>query len=524
MQHHAHLPTHEAPPRPSAANQTAAQAPRSLFAFIIPAIVALLTACSRPDGQTRATSLPSIVALVPTPSPTATFSRFPPPSPAWTPSATLTTTPTATHTRTPTGIPTSSPTPRGPVVCPPPGRGTQLSADDDPIEFEAQMLDFLNAGGSPRDLESQLNDLVPESDDAAQPVRAQLTEVDLTGDGVHELLWQLEVPGDAWRQSILVFGCGTTQYELLFEDGGLVIEPVDWMRVMAVGDLNADGRVELAYREGHYGASVNYVELFSIIAWDGAMFRQLILSEDCPNCSSAMGGNAGEHESRFDDVDGDGIQELLIRWGIGSGYSLCGAGPLRELTDIWRWDDQHYVLEREDPDPPTYRFEAVEDGDSLTRNGFLEEAVESYQRAIFDDSLKPGSPYYWMPAEPNYCWGAPVPPPDLEERARLEAYSRYRLLLVKLALGQDDAAEVIYNTLQERFPQARPGHPYAEMAQVFWTRLTATADIGAACDSAIEFAEAQSDAILDPLGRAQYGDAHPPPKPEDTCPFPLTEP
>lgn len=386
------------------------------------------------------------------------------------------------------------------------------------------MLAFLNAGGSPRDLASRLSHLVPESDYGAQPVRARLTEVDLTGDGLHELLWELEVPGDAWRQSILVFGCGTGQYGLLFEAGGLVSDPEGWVRVMTVGDVDADGRIELAYREGHYGASVNYLELFSIVAWDGAMFRQLILSEDCPDCSSAMGGNAEEQESRFDDLDGDGIQELLVRWGIGSGYSLCGDGPLRALTDIWRWDGQHYVLERQNPDPPTYRFEAVEDGDSLTRNGFLEEAVESYQRAIFDESLNPGSRHYWMLAEPNYCSGPPVPPPDLEERARLEAYARYRLLLAKLALGQDEAAEVMYNTLQERFPKARPGYPYAELAQVFWTRFTATADIGAACDTAIEFAEAHSDAILDPLGHAVYGAAHPPPKPEDICPFPPTSP
>jgi hypothetical protein len=108
----------------------------------------------------------------------------------------------------------------------------------------------------------------------------------LTRDGIPELLWELEVPGDAWRQSILVFGCGTLQYDLLFEGGGLVIEPVDWMRVMEVSDLNGDGRTEVAYREGHYGASVNYVELFSIIAWDGAAFQQLIRPDDCPSTSA----------------------------------------------------------------------------------------------------------------------------------------------------------------------------------------------------------------------------------------------
>jgi hypothetical protein len=52
------------------------------------------------------------------------------------------------------------------------------------------------------------------------------------------------------------------------------------------------------------------------------------------------------------------------------------------VTDIWRWNGEHYLLFRENPDPPTYRFEAVEDGDRLSGTGLFDEAVASYQRDL----------------------------------------------------------------------------------------------------------------------------------------------
>ena len=58
---------------------------------------------------------------------------------------------------------------------------------------------------------------------------------------------------------------------------------------------------------------------------------------------------------------------------------------------------------------------------------------------------------------------------------------------------------------------ARPGHPYAQMAEAFWLRLQATNDLDLACESVVSFATAHPDQVLDPLG---YGVNGPP---EDVC-------
>jgi tetratricopeptide (TPR) repeat protein len=282
---------------------------------------------------------------------------------------------------------------------------------------------------------------------------------------------------------------------------------------MELSDLNADGRTELAYRRGENRDLPDWGGTqFNVVAWDGHTFQQLIQTDDGDD--TAGGGNELDPVSRFDDPEGDGIKELLVYTGVGSGYWLCGMYPQRGTTATWRWDGEHYVLQREAPDPPRYSYQAVEDGDRLAALGYFEEAILSYLRAISDKSLNPGTPAYWrVVGQPNYCMELSLPTPEIDRGSIQEAYARYRLLLVRAALGQTEAAEASYNALVQRFPMARPGHSYAQMAEAFWLRLQGTNDLRAACGSAIDFAAAHADQVLDPLGYGVNG------APEDLCPL-----
>jgi hypothetical protein len=470
--------------------------------YLVAALHLAFSSCA-----TVPTPVPATIALS-TSGPT-TPSSLPPRA---TPKAALIPTVVATHTQTPTPSPTASPTFAGPAECPDVGPGTSLPTDFNSSELTNAMLSYLNSGGTAVDLGTSLASSVRESEGASEPVRADLTLIDLTQDGVRELLWELEVPGDPWQESLLVFGCGAHEYRILLQVSPL---PQYWIDNMALGDLNADGKTELAYRQGPDRNDHAWgTHEFNIVAWDGGQFQQLIQSSDPAAPHAAFGGSELHPVSRFEDLDGDGVRELLVYFGVGSGYSECGMYPSRATTAIWRWDGEHYVLEREDPEPPKYRYQAVEDGDRLTALGFLEEAIVSYQRAVSDRNLKTGTPQYWRIADqPNYCQLGPLPTPGAEEGPRLEAYAMYRLMLARVALGQSEAAEAAYNALRDRFPVGQPGHPYAEMAETFWLRLQASADLAVACDIAVIFAAAHADQILDPFG---YGSDQ---QPEDLCPF-----
>jgi hypothetical protein len=378
------------------------------------------------------------------------------------------------------------------------------------------MIGYLDAGGSPIHLAQALSNLVVVADYGSNPVVAELTQVDLTGDGVNELVWNLEVPASAWVKSIVILGCANRSYQLLYRHQALDVEPIGAVDVMTIEDLNTDGRPELAYSELGYGAGPGSSTDVSIIAWDGSSFVSLI------EAGAAMGG--GDAPSKFEDLDGDGTKELVARPPIGEGYGICDVGPFRATTSIYRWDGKHYTLDREDPDSPTYRIEAVEDGDRLTTEGRYPEALLSYQRAISDDTLKPGTAYYWLQAQPQYCGlPDPLPTPDIAEGPRLEAYSRYRLIVLYTALGQLDEAAAVYSGSINAFPQGHPARPYADLAKAFWAEFQSSKDIARACESAIDFAANNAATLLDPLGTANYGFLHDAPAPQEICPFP-TEP
>jgi len=375
------------------------------------------------------------------------------------------------------------------------------------------MIAYLDDGGSPSDLAQDLSNLVIDADYGSNPLVAELTKVDLTGDGVNELVWDLEVPASAWVKSIVILGCANRSYELLYRHEALDVEPVGALDVMTIEDLNDDGRPELAYSEVGYGAGAESSTDVSIVAWDGSAFLSLIEG------GSAMGG--GDAPSRFADTDGDGTKELVTRPPIGQGYGICDLGPFRPTTSIYRWDGRRYILDREDPDAPTYRIEAVEDGDRLTTEGRYYEAQLSYQNAISGDTIEPGTAHYWLQAQPEYCGlPDPLPTPDVGERPRLEAYSRYRLIVLHTALGQLDEAAVIYSESISAFSEGQPLGTYADLAEAFWAEFQSSKDIARACESAIDFAANNAATLLDPLGSTNYGLLHDAPEPPEICPFP----
>ena len=140
-----------------------------------------------------------------------------------------------------------------------------------------------------------------------------------------------------------------------------------------------------------------------------------------------------------------------------------------------------------------------------------------YQQGVFDTEL-PG----WASGQlwPDREYGdAPTPTPDPEEDPRLSAYGRYRIMLLHAVQGFQQEAQIVYDTLQEKFPDGTLGSQYAELARVFWAEYSSSGDVESACAEAVAFAEAQSSTILRPLGKAFYGSGQREYNPEDICPF-----
>jgi hypothetical protein len=448
------------------------------------------------------------------------------------PVATQTNTPYPTLTRWPTYTPSLTPTlaqiPRStfdpakailqtslpPAQCPNAAQDVSLpdleTLNQSHDFFETTIVEALSAGGI-----SQVISTLSQSD------LYTLTRADVTHDHVSELIIEnrYELPG-----FLSVFGCEKGRYKKL-----LTAEAVyDYApSVLKIKDMNRNGIPDLVLKE----ITCHYCLGVQIFEWNGQEFegmaRAWYLDPSLNELDfSEIVGIDGYAEVKITDIDGNGTDEIIFQGGASSAPGdMYLNGPYRSLTIIYMWDGQFYSQYSSTYSPPEYRFQAVQDGDDSALRGATEKALAFYQDVIFSDQLKG-----WSDAEMENLraqadvmfsgTATPTPvPPHNEDYLPLAAYARYRIMLLHTLLGFQADAQVVYDTLQEKFPEGNAGHSYAEMAAAFWEEYLASRDIRLSCQKAIDYASAHPD-ILTPLEGPPGGFWSRSYQPFDVCPFP----
>lgn len=341
--------------------------------------------------------------------------------------------------------------------------------------------------------------------------------IDVTGDTMPDVVmdFSLFVEGQYADGAIFVFMCQEGRYKggAVAVIGGQLFSTQDPdPGIRATQDMNQDGVPEIVFSYIEIiGTHANFTRVFRILEWDGSKFADLIQGDPYhPNAASVNNG-----DGVIRDTDGDGTLELVLTNGIGRGAEMNG--PQRACTDVWAWNGVAFTLDCVESGPPEYRFQAVQDGDDATLCGHYDKALTFYQQAIFDDQLLGWSPdRLW----PDSLYGTdPTPTPDPDERPRLSAYARYRIMLLYIVQGFMPESQIVYETLQDEFPAGAIGHQYAELATVFWEEYDASGDIAAACGKALEYASTHADEVLSPLGSGFYGFGQRDYAPEDICPL-----
>jgi len=363
-------------------------------------------------------------------------------------------------------------------------------------------LDYLNAGGSPFNI----------------PPRYDPTfNRDLTGDGVAELIFEY------WE--IYILGCRDGEWSLLME------VPYDFNlwgpSVWLVSDANRNALPELVILVStltQAGAD------FMVFEWDGDSFRSLLAPSGSSPFRPSMWNdvyNSVVVEPSFRDTDEDGDLELVFHSGIPV-WEIFGSGlPWREQDDIFEWDGDRYVPFDSLLSTPEYRFQAVQDGDHHTLFSRYDDAIASYQDAIFSDKLD-----WWSPAKREalreaYFQGlselvkptAAIPPPDPDEFPNLAAYSRFRMMLVYALRGWLPELETAYESLQDRYSPEREGGQYTQMARAFMDAFETSGDIAGACDAAIDRANQAPTTALFYISAQHHGWQSEQYKVGDLCPF-----
>jgi hypothetical protein len=371
---------------------------------------------------------------------------------------------------------------------------------------------FLNEGGSPALLLQLLQEQV-------FTVAPSVVSQDLTNDDIPEVIVR--------AYESLVFGCQNGRVILLLKAGREVEESVPAPWFDRIADVNANGMPDLVLAYEFLGAHDSTLSV-EIYEWDGVAFRTLIAKErtDVPFARNGYGerGVASMWNGNLElvDVDGNGTIEVVMEGGVGGGLdaSLNG-GPQRSERHVWMWNGTEFILQNVSFSAPSYRYQAIQDGDDASLVGDFDGAMSFYQAAIEDDDLQG-----WNPARLGFDSfvgeGTPVPtfpPVDPNERPRLEAYGRFRILLIELLRGRLDRAEDQLRDLRGGFDQQSFAYPFVEMSEIAWQAYLDSEDMAPACSLVIDYVSSHAEEVLVPLGSTYYGWLNRDYEPEDICPF-----
>lgn len=346
--------------------------------------------------------------------------------------------------------------------------------------------DFLNSGGSFVALQSGFNALVQEK---AELRDGRISIVDLTGDGVSEVIVSAILEKSSIWQ---ILGCNSGRYEALSD----IREPVFRYLRFAV-DLNGDKLPEIiGYRETQ-PESTRLFEFF-VQGWNGHQFVDLVddtrfieVEKHLPIDITDWQKTVANATIETRDTNGDGLYEVIVTGGLITPVPTCETRFERQFTEIWGWNGRSFQFVERLYMMPIYRFQRSTDGDLAFALKQFDRALTSYQDVLFDVNLFKRDQYL---SHLEYCKGI-GPTIDSEfmenEQDQLEAYARWRILLIHTITGSQDAMQVVYQTLQDKFPDGRPGHSYAFLATVFWEQYKISQSIELACEAVIAAAKDQ---------------------------------
>jgi LysM repeat protein len=327
--------------------------------------------------------------------------------------------------------------------------------------------------------------------------RGGMRLADFNGDGREDALFLPTIvsdlgygPGGAQGAVLLYHAAAEGSYTLVYSPE-IYGEP----RLLAVDDLNADSRVELAWSVT--GCSTFCVQEIQIVGWDGKVYRPAI------EPGAAIVEGSAEFVAA---VSGPGQgQQLLLTGGV-SGTPEGGL-PI-EHSEIWQSVDGgpfqriQWTYDRGNENAGCLGLRLVEADVALQAasvTGYAP-AIELYQAALAPT------------AEACSIYGIPAS----EERTLLQGLARFRLVQSLVLDGQEEGAAAVLAELE----QSQPGSAYSRAAAGWLKAYDEEGDAELAC------------AALQPLFDREtltwqitdhFGYNHPALAPEEICFVPAVE-
>ncbi len=390
---------------------------------------------------------------------------------------TPTPTPTPTATLRPTATPSPTPTATPVPLCPAQNLAAKWTPPAGFDGYPDAIRAYLAEGGTAANLLTILR-----SASSINEKWGSVAAIDLTGDGEPEIVVSIFDPFTTDQSAgpsgqLLVYGCTPQQVELLYAKAAPKGQSMP--RLLQSGNLiGAPNGAQLAVVTSSCGANTCFDSL-EVLGWNGTALVNLLAEPlELP-----------EAQYQFVQADGDSALEIQAQRGV---QNSIGAGPHRTEKQLWDWNGAQYVKVKTELSPVVYRIHAVYEGDDAFAAGDYQRATDWYTRVLTDDNLKD-----WL-TEIGYA--------NAHDRDTLQAYARFRLLLIGLLRGDANAGDQ-FDQLTKLYPDGSPVHLTQQMAQAFWNKYQETKDLKAACAVANAFANSSDNwqyLIVDDLNLFGY--------------------
>jgi hypothetical protein len=345
------------------------------------------------------------------------------------------------------------------------------------MAYADQILSLLNEGAPP----GVLRRVLEEAGIASQP--SPLLPGDLDGDAKIDVAVSIFDPQSTNfppASAVIVYRCEQGAYRQLYRQ-----DRPQGSHLWYFTDMNASGGDELVISWAQCGVATCFEDV-QILEWDGAAL------------SNRLEGSTAELAFPLIEVtdwDQDGILDLEVS---ASGPGSAGAGPPRNSLNRWTYQPQNraWQFAGQTLQPSNFRIHALHDAEAAARAGRFEQALADYQRVILDDSLQD--------------WVDP-----LVERQNLQAYARFRLVVVFWRIQQPENADQAAQELRQSAPGTAAQVAFAEMAGVFLQEAR-TGGLEQGCAAVEAYANAHTSQVLLPLN--SFGYASPGFTAADLCP------
>lgn len=191
--------------------------------------------------------------------------------------------------------------------------------------------------------------------------------------------------------------------------------------IIAMTDMTGDGLPEIITDAPVCGAST-CTNNYRIIGPQDGRIADLVVAPPVAEVEPAGQVISVPYaDTRIEDVDADGLLELLVHGGtLGS----AGAGIVRPHTEVWGWDGAAVTRTDIILDPTAYRHHILYEANDLMASGDLARAMPLYEAVINDNALR----------DDGYSY-----PPE-QVRADISAFAAFRLILIDRLIGDSERA------------------------------------------------------------------------------------